>query len=331
MKRVAAAVMAIAVVGAPYVAHADAAGPTDYVSTITAVAPATVLDVLSVDIVGGDAFVRIDVAGGHEVIVLGYLPDQEPYLRVSADGTVAQNRKSLATYYNQDRDGTTAIPDVVDTTAPPDWEIVGDGGTFAWHDHRAHWMGSEPLLGLDAGESLPAEQIPLLVDGIDATITVVTTLQPPPSKLPALAGGLFGCLVGLLGLAFGRATTTLVALVLATAALAAGLAQFWSLPATTGPSTSWWLLPAVALACALIVVAMYRRSIWIEVGLLAIAGAQLLLWGWNRRLHAVRAYVPTSMPADLDRAITMAATVGAVFVLIAAGRVVADQLRPAQP
>jgi hypothetical protein len=304
----------------PTVAFADAAGPTDYFTEITAVTPASVLDVVEIDIVGGDAFVRIRVEPGHEVVVRGYLPDEEPYLRIDVDGRVERNIRSYATYYNEDRYGTDDIPDIVDTAAAPEWEQIASGGEYAWHDHRAHWMSEEPLVGLDPGDSLPQETIPIVVDGVEASISVVTTLQPAPSRLPVVAGAVLGTALGLAGLVLGRATATLVAVALSMAALLAGGAQFLSLPASTGPSITWWLLPAVALACSIAVIAMYRRSFWVETGLLAIAGLQLTIWGLGRRDHATSAYVPTSLPTDLDRFISMAVLVGAVFVLLAAGR-----------
>jgi hypothetical protein len=318
--------LAIVIALTPSVALADAAGPTDYLTEVTAVTPASVLDAIEVDIVGGDAFVRIRVERGHELVVRGYLPDEEPYLRIDADGRVERNVHSYATYYNEDRYGTDDIPDLVDTEAAPDWEEVASGGEYAWHDHRAHWMSEEPLVGLDPGDSLPEEEIPIVVDGVEATISVVTTLQPAPSRLPPVTGALIGLALGLTALVLGRATATLVAVALSAAALLAGVAQYLSLPASTGPSMSWWLLPAVALACSIAVIAVYRRSIWVETGLLAIAGLQLAVWGFQRRDHATSAYVPTSLPADLDRSISTAVLVGAVFVLLAAGRAVVPLL-----
>ena len=323
---VAGLALVFAVAFIPSVALADAAGPTDYLTEITAVTPASVLDVVELDIVGGDAFVRIRVEPGHEVVVRGYLPDEEPYLRIDAQGRVERNTRSYATYYNEDRYGTDDIPEVVDTTAPPNWEQIDSGGEYAWHDHRAHWMSEDPLLGLDPGDALPEQTIPIVVDGVEATISVVTTLQPEPSRLPAVAGALVGVALGLAGVVLGRATSTMVAVVLSAAALVVGTAQFLSLPASTGPATTWWLTPAVALVCSIGVIAVYRRSIWLETGLLAIAGLQLAVWGFQRREHASSAYVPTSLPTDLDRLISMAVPVGAVFVVVAGGRAVVPLL-----
>ena len=328
MRRLTAAIgIVAAIVSAPTVAFADAAGPTDYLTEITGISPVASGDAFDVDIVGGDAFVRLRVAPGHEVVVLGYAPHEEPYLRFRADGTVERNSLSYATYYNEDRYGRSDIPDTVDTAAAPDWEVVGHGGEYAWHDHRAHWMSEQPLIGLDPGESLPAETIPLVVDGVDAHVTVVTTLQESPSPLPAVAGTLLGALIGLIAFGLGRATSVLAGAVLSLVALVAGLGQFWSLPSSTGPSLAWWLLPAIALTCSTVVIGIYRRSLWTEAGLLAIGGLQLLLWAWQRRGHASRAYVPTDLPVDLDRMITTAVAAGAMFVVAAALRPIVAALR----
>ena len=301
---------------APAVAHADAAGPTDYTTEIVGVTPVAASDVVTVKIVGGDAFVEATVEAGHELTVLGYRPDEEPYLRIGPDGVVEQNRLSFATYYNQDRFGTDDIPDHVDTTAEPEWERIGDGGSWAWHDHRAHWMGAEPLIGLDPGDALPSERIPMLLDGEPVTVEVVTTYLPRPSPISALVGALVGVQLGLLGVWLGRASTVLATIVLAGLGLAAGLAQYWSLPASTGPLVTWWLLPAIALACGLGAIAIYGRSVWVETGLVAVASLQLLVWGWQRRDHSMAAFVPTDLPMWIDRAITTTVFTGSAAVLI---------------
>lgn len=309
-----------ALVGTPSIVHADAAGPTDYLTEIIDVSPPS--DVIDLAVIGGDAFIQLTVDPGHDVVVLGYLPDQEPYLRFGPDGAVDRNRRSYATYYNENRYGTDDIPDVVDTTAEPEWERVADDGTYAWHDHRAHWMSDEPLVGLDPGESLPLDEIVLVVDGLRTVVTVEITLQESASPVPAILGVVLGTVLGLAGLVLGRATTTLVAVVLSIAALGAGAAQYTSLPASTGPELGWWLFPTIAVVCSAAVIAIYRRSIWVESGLLALAGVQLLFWAWPRRDHATAAYLPTDLPADVDRLVSTMVLVGSVFVLVAAGRAI---------
>lgn len=308
----------LAALAPPTIVHADAAGPTDYTTEIVAVSPESALESMSLRIVGGDAFVEATVVPGHELIVLGYRPDEEPYLRIGPDGGVERNTRSFATYYNEDRYGTDDIPDIVDTTAPPEWEAIADGGTWAWHDHRAHWMGEQPLIGLDPGDRLPPERIPMLLDGDPIFVDVVTTYHADPSPIPALIGVLLGVQIGLVGVWLGRATTVLMTIVVAGLGLIAGLAQFWSLPASTSPLITWWLLPAIALGCAIAVIATYGRSVWVETGLIAIAAVQLVVWAWQRRGHTDAAFVPTELPVTLDRVITTTVLTGGAVLLVGA-------------
>lgn len=315
-RRLIALLAALLVVLSPGTAAADAAGPTDWRTTIVAVEPAT--DAVTFSVVSGDAFVRAVVEPGHELVVLGY--DGEPYLRIDADGVVDENTRSFATYYNEDRYGNDDIPDVVDNEAVPDWRRVGSGGEWAWHDHRAHWMGSEPPIGLEPGETLPAQPIPVLVDGRRTVISVESELLDPPSPWPAVFGGLIGLQVGLLGAWIGRATSTLAALVLAVPATVAGVAQFRSLPASTGPLVTWWLLPVLALLAAAAVIAIYRRAPWVELGLLAGSAAFLVVWAIRRRGHLTSAVVPTDLAPWFDRSVTAATLVGGVILLIGTAR-----------
>ena len=312
---VGSAALAIGLLAAPGVARADPAGPTDYRSEVVSITPTT--DVISVSIEGGDSFVRIVVAEGHELTVLGY--DDEPYLRISADGTVEENRRSAATYYNTERFGTDTLPEVVDNDAPPDWVAVGRGGSWAWHDHRAHWMGPEPPIGLDAGESLPPQVVPVVVDGVRVDIAVQITLQSSPSVWPAVFGVLTGLLVVLLAGRAGPATLTFGTLVLATTATVVGVAQFRSLPAETGPLMTWWLLPAIAVACAVATIVTYGRWPTMQSAVALLAGLQLALWAYTRRATLTKPVLPTDLPFWFDRIITAAALAGGTALTVVAG------------
>lgn len=294
----------------PSVVHADAAGPTDYRTTVTAITPAT--DVIDVGVEGGDAFMRIDVEPGHEALILGY--DGEPYLRIGADGTIEQNRRSYATYYNEERYGRTDVPDVVDNDAPPDWEHVGSGGTWAWHDHRAHWMGTEPPIGLEPGDSLPPQVVPIVVDGVPVDVEVRITLLDAPSLAPVVFGAVVGLGLAALGVLLGPATTGLVMLLLAGAAFAVGLGQYLSLPPETGPMLTWWLLPAIGVASIVAAIVTYGRSRFTLLALTLVAAAQVLIWGLQRRSGLTAAIIPTDLPDDVDRFVTAAALAGALAI-----------------
>ena len=311
---IAAAVVALVVTLSPEVAHADAAGPTDYVTAVLSVSPE--IDGLVVTIEGGDSFVRLQAPDGAEVIVFGYAG--EPYLRFSPDGTVAQNRLSAATYENAERYGGTEVPSFVDYTAAPVWDEIADDGTWAWHDHRAHWMSEEPLIGLEPGQSLPVQTIQVAVDGRPVLIAVETTLVASPSWFPAAVGMLMGLTLTLLGWWLGPATATLTTLVISLAALVTGAGQYLSLPAETGPLLWWWLMPAVALVAGIVSIATYGRSDLLIKGLLAVSGAQLALWGFLRRDVLTHPILPTDIAFWFDRAATAAALVGGGLIVVLA-------------
>lgn len=303
----------LGVLTVPGVAHADPAGPTDYRTTVTSITPDT--DVIDVGVEGGDAFLRISVEAGHEVIVLGY--DDEPYLRIGPDGTVEQNRRSYATYYNEERYGRTDVPDIVDNDAEPDWERVGHGGDWAWHDHRAHWMGTEPPLGLEPGDSLPPQIVPVVVDGAPVSIEVRTTLVDEPSLVPVVFGAVIGLGLATLGVMLGPATTGLVMLLLATSALAVGLGQYLSLPSETGPLVTWWLLPAIGVGCLAAAIATYGRSRFTLLALTLLAAVPVVVWAFQRRAGLTAAIIPTDLPAGLDRFVTAAALAGSGAIAVA--------------
>lgn len=307
------------------VAFADPAAPSDYRSTIVSIEPE--VEGLDVSIEGGDSFVRLRAPTGSTVTVLGY--EREPYLRFEPDGVVSENVRSPATYENEQRYGVSELPDVADADAPPQWRRVAGGGVWSWHDHRAHWMVDEPPVGLQAGESLPAQTIPVEVDGQPVSIVVVTTLVGGPSPWPALLGALAGLQLVLLGWWLGPATATLATAVIASAALGVGGAQFLSLPAETEPRFVWWLMPGVAVAAIVAAIATYGRSAVLLHGLVALAGVQLALWAVVRRTTLTKPVLPTDVPFWFDRVVTAGAlTAGGAIAALSLWTVLAPPKPP---
>jgi hypothetical protein len=301
----------LAGIAAPGTAFADPAGPTEFRSEIVAVTPSTPSIELSIE--GGDSFVHIRVEPGTDVVILGY--DGEPATWIDAEGHVYENVRSFATYYNDDRYGRGEIPAIVDNDAPPEWERVGSGGAWSWHDHRAHWMGTEPPIGMEPGDSLDAQAIPLVVDGADVAVEVVSTLQAGPSPWSSIGGLLVG--IAMAGIAVVVRRASIAALGLGVAAVAVGGVQYLSLPPETGPSLLWWFAPAVAVVSAS-AAWWWRRTALFRDGLTVLAAAQLLLWAFDRRLTFVRPVLPTDAPFWLDRAVGAAVAGGAVVLLVAA-------------
>ena len=50
------------------------------------------------------------------------------------------NERSPSRWVNDDRYGLATPPADATADAPPEWVEVANGGRYAWHDHRIHWM-----------------------------------------------------------------------------------------------------------------------------------------------------------------------------------------------
>jgi hypothetical protein len=306
--------LVVALVGASP-ASADPAGPTDYRSEVIAVEPETAT--ITTAIIGGDSFFELTVAPGSEVVVVGY--QGEDYLWFRADGTVLENRNSPSVYLNEDRFGGGEVPSTATADAEPDWVRVGGDGHYAWHDHRAHWMQEARPFGRGPGDRILESVIPLVVDGAEVDVTVVSTWQPAASPLPAIVGGLLGVASGAVAFLLRRRGTS--ALWAATPAVGfavvAGVWQFRSLPPETGPRAVWWILPVIALASTVVGLVLARHPFVGDAATLVV-GAELAVWGFVKRDGLTAAIVPTDAPGWLDRfATTFAAGTGVALVAVA--------------
>lgn len=325
----AAVVVGTVTLAAPTVAHADPAGPTDYRSEVTSITPA--VGTVEARIVGGDSFVELRVAPGTEVIVLGY--QTEPYLWFDVDGTIRENRRSPAAYLNAERYGTE-IPAGADPDAPPEWTRVGGGGAWAWHDHRAHRMERFPPLNAARGDQVLDAVVPIVVDGAAIDVHVRSTWMPAPSLLPMAFGLVGGAALALTTWWAARrrsgpspaAALAASAALVGAAAFAVGGLQFRSLPASTDPRWLWWLAPLTAVVCALGAIVADRdpaRRLTVVPAAAAIAGAQLVVWGWERRSGLVRAVLPTEVPFWIDRLVSATAIgAGSVVTVLAVSMLV---------
>lgn len=301
-------------------AAADPPGPTDYRSEITAIEPPA--DGVEVEIVGGDAFLHLQRTGDERVDVVGY--GGEPYLRFEPDGRVLENQRSPATFLNRDRRGDTTLPATADADAAPAWEEVASDGSFAWHDHRTHWMSSARPPGRSPGDRVLEGVVPLRVGDQDVDVEVASFWVESPSPVPAVLGGLVGLLGAVLLLWRRPSATTLAVVAGATsvAALLLGLASYLSVPTATGPPLTLWALPLVGAVAASAAGVLRRLQPPVRAGLIAVAGVELLWWAWTRWPALTRALIPTDAPPALDRAVVAAVAVLAVGILVAAARTV---------
>lgn len=300
-------------------AGADPARPTDYRSEVLSIdgdLPAGT----SIEVVGGDAFLELTIPPGHTAAVLDTAtgPDGEllPYLRFLDDGTVERNASSFSAVANESRYG--AGSDSFDPDAPVRWEEVASDGTYVWHDHRIHWMSTRrpPAVGDDGRVDLGGPDgtwaVPLEVDGEAVVVRGELILEEAPSPVGWLA--LVAVLVAgaaALGLRTSRRGRAVPyrAVAAATggvagAAAAAGWAQWQAIPPAAGGNALPFVVPAVAVAAAVLAGLGPARA---RLAALGATAAGLLGWGalrWTVLTHAV---LPTTAPFAADRAATAAA------------------------
>jgi hypothetical protein len=130
----------------PAAAHGRGTTASNYLSRITR---APDIDGVTFAIIGGDQYLQVtntsdtvlEVPGYEDVLVAGDNGGADPYLRIGPQG-VEVNQASRATYLNADRFGRPGEPPPpgVGKDQPPHWVTVSSAPTYAWHDHRIHWM-----------------------------------------------------------------------------------------------------------------------------------------------------------------------------------------------
>ncbi|MSY13666.1 MAG: hypothetical protein F2934_02030 [Actinobacteria bacterium] len=190
----------------------DKAGFSNYETNILSVAPDTPgIEVSTFGVDGGITLVNRSLL---EVVVLGY--NNEPYLRLDPTGTYA-NLNSPATYVNGRRDANVPVPDEVTSSTTPNWYQLSDGNSVSWHDHRAHWMGTEPpdavLVAPNQRQVVyPAWEVPLLVGGRSVTVTGELVWLAPPDRTSWLLISLGLFLGAVLVLWFFRSVNSFAAL-----------------------------------------------------------------------------------------------------------------------
>jgi hypothetical protein len=297
---------------------ADPAGPSDFRSEVTGIVPAA--GGVEADVRGGDAFLELHVDAGHEVVVEGY--SGEPYLRFREDGTVERNRRSPATYVNDDRQGEGQVPTDATAEAEPVWEAVADGGTYAWHDHRIHWMQDvSPAVprGSSVGGTYDPWRVPIVVDGQEVAVEGTLVYEDSTSPVPWVAVALVAA-AALAWLGRRRAGVVVPAAlaVVSAAAVVVGRADFAASPGGGNPLL--WVLPVVALVAAVVglVPAAERFAV---IGSLA-SVASLSGWALFRIDVLTKPVLPTELPFALDRATTglaLGVAVAAAYLTVTGG------------
>ena len=292
-------------------AWADPAGPTDYTSTVEAIDPPS--DGVQAEVIGVDAFLQLTVEAGVDVIVSGYWG--EPFLHIDPDGSVFENAASPTPPQNANRYGDPdASPDVLpDPDAPPEWRLIGSGGTSTWHDHRIHWMArtAAPITG--AGGLVQRWTVDLLINGSPATIAGRLERHDSPSP--------WWWVIALLGLVAAWRIRGRGVIVLVTAVVVGGILAVNRLSLSAVARPGWPPVLLIGFAAVLALVAApggWRR--WWSPPLLAGSGCALFIGAALERSAVTHAFVPGTVPDVAVRVAVIAALgIGAGIFLRSSG------------
>lgn len=314
---VAALACAISLLGNPTAAEAHFGGarPSNYHSYIVSnSAPSP--DILIKTLEQGD---RVEASNptATPLMVYGYSHQEagpkDQYLKISKDG-VWVNTKSPAYYLNRTLLGTSVPPEgSTDVDTPPVWKKVSDQSTYRWHDHRAHWMSTDPPPQVQAApdehhEIFPGNDLYFKYGDTDFTVVVAMNWVPENSApwwivvvVALAAAGLVGIVRSWRGLAVG--TVGLLAL--------AEIGHVVVSPYSQDPSQGTFsfalasaLVPGIAIVglCVLAIRTVVRRQASAYF-LLGAAGALAAIQGSSDVSVVWSSQLPQTGPAWLARVI----------------------------
>ncbi|MFZ4585271.1 MAG: hypothetical protein ACOYNI_08595 [Acidimicrobiia bacterium] len=308
---------------APASAHSTGGpAPSNYKTVVHTIAPA--VSGVTVRVVGLDGRLQLTNTTGTDVEVLGY--DGEPYLRVGPGGAF-ENQRSPAVYRNRTRLGVVPIPPSADPKAAPEWKRVSNCCQVAWHDHRAHWMGSQPPADVRADpdtERVVSADWSLKLRQGAAVITVTGDVLwvPAPPLWPWLVGA---AVIAAIVIATSRLRHWSIAIGVALALLLASdavhLAGAYLAADLSGASWTGALLSAVAwLFGAFTLVFLARRGGVDAAPSVLVSAIAIGITGAVTDLDVLtNSQLPNALPPGLAR-VSVACSLGlAVGLAVAAG------------
>jgi hypothetical protein len=312
--------------------------PTNYRTNVTGIAPPVAgLHVTAIDL-GSKIELRNDT--DHDVVVLGY--QGEPYLRVGPRGTW-QNTRSPAVFLNRSRIPTKEAPHgQYDAKAAPEWRKISAEPVAAWHDHRAHWMGSSdpPAVQRDPGhthEVIAGWKIPIRDQGRKVVVTGDALWVPGPSPWPWILGAV-GLTILVVAVCRTRAWVLVMQISLAVLIVSETIHVVGAWQATDASVASRALASIYSIGgiivCSLALWWLRRKDPWAATPIVLIAGLFLLIAGGLADVTTLtRSQLPTQLPDGFARLTVMTALgLGLGLIIAAASRLRAPPSpRRAQP
>ena len=268
----------------PSAVSADPAQPGNTESVVESVEPSA--DGVRIDIVGGDAFVRLRVERGHSVELPGYY--DEPYVRVTEDGTVSVNEAADTFRISKSRYGAgTTLADGRSDATNESWVVTARNGTYLWHDHRVHWMSPTTPQAIDGSGLVQQWSIPMVIDGRATVVSGGLYLRDAP--------GSWWWLLAVPALVVGYALSRRVApreLAAAGAVFAVnGAFMFWGLPSQARGAPGMFALGVLAVVIS-IATAVFRHRHEIVDALVTSAAVALLVAVVIERETVTNRFVP---------------------------------------
>ena len=252
----------------PSGASADPAEPGNTESVVESITPTN--QAVRVDIVGGDAFVRLRVQPGHSVEMNGYY--DEPFVRIDANGEAFVNVASRTHELSRTRYGATAIDEQPTSTTEPVWRRESTNGTVLWHDHRVHWMSTDAPRATDESGLVQRWTMPMTIDGVATVVSGALYVRDAPGSwwwllaVPAIAVGFVlsrrGAPRELAGAGAALAVT--------------GAFMFWGLPSQARGAPGMFALGLLVVAMS-VATAVVRRRTEIVDALVASAAVAVLV------------------------------------------------------
>jgi hypothetical protein len=325
----------VALPAAPASAHGTAQVPaTNYVVRVQSTTPP--IPGVTLRAVDNGARFELRNETGSDVVVLGYDPTNEPYLRIGPDG-VFENVHSPAVFWNKSAIINGTPPAQYDARKPPEWRKLSSGHVARWHDHRAHYLGGAPSKG--ASPVVLRWALPVEHAGRRSFITGNDLYVRPSSALPYLG---LAAIVGIALFAAARRRSWPIVLaiglvVLVGAAIVQVLGEWGAVTLAVGSRIGEhvYVFAGIALGIAAFVWILRRRASPFDATPIALlAGLALLLASGLTGLPLLtHSEIPTTLPFAVDRAL-IALTIGAgtAVVVIAATKLRPPfQARPARP
>ena len=269
----------------------NAAGARDTESIVTSVTPVPP-SAVRVDIVGFDSFLRVR-SDGVKVEVAGY--ENEPYIRIDADGAVWVNDRSITRAMNESRYGNSydSADSTSFSTTETVWRKIASNGEAMWHDHRSHWMSPKPPATIDSRGKIQDWVVPITIDGVATEIRGEMYLRDRATTWWWALGLVTVIALALVALR-AQSIVDLAVFKIGALALAAGAWQMIALPAAARPAPLLFGFGAAAALTSITSVFLrVRNSDSITApAFVAGAGLSLVLGAWFARDYVQSAYIP---------------------------------------